>query len=85
MQGRNEAFEEVAINYAVTFEVSPPSWESSRVAAPEPAKQMAADVPGDDGVQDAYVLRGDVKSSRFGDLTAHADLHDPVQMCIRDR
>lgn len=78
LQGRNEAFEEVAINYAVTFEVSPPSWESSRVAAPEPAKQMAADVPGDDGVQDAYVLRGDVKSSRFGDLTAHADLHDPV-------
>lgn len=78
LQGRSEAFEEVAINYAVTFEVSPPSWESSRVAAPEPAKQMATEVPGDESVLDAYVLRGDVKASRFGDLTAHADVHDPV-------
>lgn len=26
--GRQEAFEETAVNYAVTFEVSPPSWET---------------------------------------------------------
>lgn len=78
LQGKQEAFEEVAINYAVTFEVSPPSWESSRVAAPEPSVRVATDVHGGEGDADAYKLRGDIKASRFGDLTAHADLHDPV-------
>lgn len=46
-QGQQEAFDEVAINYAVTFEVSPPSWEPNRVAAPEPAMQMEIEVPND--------------------------------------
>ena len=35
---RQEAFEEAAVNYAITFEVSPPSWEAlpeRRDAAPE--------------------------------------------------
>lgn len=78
LQGQQEAFEEAAINYAVTFEVSPPSWESNRVAAPEPIMKMAADDSRDSGIANAYMLSGDIKSSRFGDLTAHADLHDPV-------
>ncbi len=78
LQGQYDAFEEVAINFAITFEVSPPSWEPKRVAAPEPIPQMApADLEGDVAV-DAYVLRGDVKSSRFGDLVAHAEVHNPV-------
>lgn len=36
---RQEAFEEAAVNYAVTFEVSPPSWEAlpERRAEPPPA------------------------------------------------
>lgn len=78
LQGQLEAFEEMAINYAVTFEVSPPSWEASRVATPEPVFQMALvdDVAGED--VDAYLLRGDVKASRFGDLLPFADAHDPV-------
>jgi hypothetical protein len=33
LRGQLEVFEEVAINYAVTFEISPPSWEPERVAA----------------------------------------------------
>jgi len=78
LQGQHDAFEEVAINYAVTFEVSPPSWEPKRIAAPEPAAQLAIEAP-DSGVAfDAYVIRGDVKSSRFADLTTHAEMHDPV-------
>ena len=74
LRGQYESFEEVAINYAVTFEVSPPSWEAARVAAPEPppaARVVAATV-------DAYALRGEIKSSRFGDLPSFAELHDPV-------
>ncbi|MBS1226784.1 MAG: anti-sigma-factor antagonist [Proteobacteria bacterium] len=74
LRGQYESFEEVAINYAVTFEVSPPSWEAARVAAPEPApvaRVVAAAV-------DTYALRGEIKSSRFGDLPSFAELHDPV-------
>ena len=78
LQGQHDAFEEVAINYAVTFEVSPPSWEPKRVAAPEPEVQLAAESAGNDVAFDAYVIRGDVKSSRFADLTSHAEMHDPV-------
>ncbi len=32
-----EAFEDTAVNYAVTFEVSPPSWEPAKVKAGKPA------------------------------------------------
>jgi ABC-type transporter Mla MlaB component len=77
LQGQYEAFEEVAINYAVTFEVSPPSWEVNRVAAPEPVLQMARSSGSSDSL-DAYVMHGDIKASRFGDLPAHAEVHDPV-------
>ena len=55
---RQEAFEETAVGYAVTFEVSPPSWEAPKaapkpvakpVAAPAPAKAVAADCCGFSG------------------------------------
>lgn len=74
LQGQHDAFEESAINYAVTFEVSPPSWEALRVAEPEP------EVPAAESVQDAdvYVLTGEVKSSRFPDLAAYAEMHNPL-------
>lgn len=75
LQGRYEVFEEAAINYAVTFEVSPPSWEP-RIVAPEAAPAKAAAGQGAD--LDAYALHGDIKASRFGDLRAHAEAHDPV-------
>ena len=78
LQGQAEIFEDVAINYAVTFEVSPPSWEPQRVAAPEPAAQASV-VSGDDEAEgDDYVLRGDVKAARFLDLPTYAEVHDPV-------
>ena len=78
LQGRQEQFEDMAINYAVTFEVSPPSWEPGRIAAPEPVVPVSSGGPGDDPGDDAYVLRGDVRSSRFPDLPAYAGIHDPV-------
>ena len=73
-QGANEAFENLAIDYAVTFEVSPPSWESARVAAPE--TDAAAESVG--ALADAYVLEGEVKGVRFSDLSVYAQSHDPV-------
>lgn len=85
LQGQHEAFDEVAINYAVTFEVSPPSWEPRRIAGPEPVLQLVAD---DDETRsetrtDVYVLRGEIKAQRFGDLPGRAEQCDPVLIdCI---
>ena len=76
LQGQQEAFDEVAINYAVTFEVSPPSWEPNRVAAPEPVIPASVAVPNDPTLE-SYRLWGDIKGLRFVDLPAYAELHDP--------
>ncbi len=78
LQGQYEKFEDLAINYAVTFEVSPPSWEAKRVAAPEPVLQRATDDVGDIVDADAYGLHDDIKASRFADLAGYAGVHDPV-------
>lgn len=75
-QGQQEAFEETAIDYAVTFEESPPSWEAARIAAPEPAPSMALAAGEAEG--DAYPLSGEVKSSRFGDLQAFVQERDSL-------
>jgi len=82
LQGQHDAFEEVAINYAVTFEVSPPSWEANRVAAPEPVLETASDSGEADF--DAYVIRGDVKATRFNDLQDYAEIHEQVLIDCSD-
>ena len=76
LQGQHEAFENLAVDYAVTFEVSPPSWEAARVAAPEaaPAKSAESERP----AGEAYRLEGEIKGLRFQDLLAYADTHDYV-------
>lgn len=78
LQGEHEAFDETAINYAVSFEVSPPSWEANRVAAPEPRRQVVAEPAPTEFAVGAYVLRGDIKALRFGDLPARTEANDPV-------
>lgn len=79
LQGQQEAFDDVAINYAVTFEVSPPSWEAQRVAAAGSPPVLPSTVAADDASSaGAYVVRGAIKSSRFADLPAFAEPHDPV-------
>lgn len=63
--GTQDAFEERAVDYAVTFELSPPSWEP-RVAAAAPAVSAATARPADD----AYYLSGELKGCRFDELVA---------------
>lgn len=63
--GTQDAFEERAVDYAVTFELSPPSWEP-RVAAVAPAVSAATARPADD----AYYLSGELKGCRFDELVA---------------
>ena len=71
-----EVFEELAINYAVTFEISPPSWEPRRVleTEPSPLTVSADDLP----MAEAYVIKGEIKATRFGDLLAYAAANNPV-------
>lgn len=62
--GRHETFEDWAVNYAVTFEVSPPSWEhppakSDKVAKPQ-AKAKTAAAP---ETENAFALSGEMFSA----------------------
>lgn len=77
--GQQDRFEELALNYAVTFEVSPPWWETrprSKIAA-----ATAAVAAGGEAAADAYFLRGDMASNSahlLQDVAAYAATRDPV-------
>jgi anti-anti-sigma regulatory factor len=61
---RQDAFEEAAVNYAITFELSPPSWEAMPVRtepAPQAALELAAEVEG-------FVLRGQMLGATEADF-----------------
>jgi len=57
--GESARFEDLAVDYAVTFEESPPSWESK---APTPGEQQAA-------AEDAAHARGEEEFYFDGELT----------------
>jgi anti-anti-sigma regulatory factor len=66
---RQDAFEEAAVNYAVTFEVSPPSWEAlpARAETPAPAASQAAHKA------EGFALRGQIvgaNAAEFAPLEA---------------
>lgn len=54
--GMKDRFEETAVNYAVTYELSPPSWESEAGAKPKTGPYVGAAEP----AQPAFRLSGDV-------------------------
>lgn len=72
-QGQQEPFEETALQYAITFEESPPSWEAS--VQPLPGGESVAQ---DEG----YVLQGEITgggSEAYGGLPGYAlDLAEVV-------
>ena len=77
LMGKHDAFEDMAINYAVTFEMSPPSWEAKRVVAKEP-KPVLAMVDDAEEEMKSFALKGDLKSERFPGLQAFAEKQDPL-------
>jgi anti-anti-sigma regulatory factor len=61
-QGTQAHFEERAVDYAITFELSPPSWDS----VPPPARVKAQS---GSGLKDeAFYLYGSLKNQRFDEL-----------------
>lgn len=63
---QQEAFEEAAVNYAVTFEVSPPSWEALPARAPESAPETGAVTQQVEG----FALRGQLLGAGAADFAA---------------
>lgn len=60
--GTQAQFEERAVDFAVSFEVSPPSWESAMPATPARANQPQR------RRDDAYYLSGELKQHAFTEL-----------------
>ena len=69
--GSQEQFEECAIDFAVTFERSPPSWEVVKEPVLPNADANASRDP-----RDAHYLTGDIKNARFDELPAILELMD---------
>lgn len=67
--GLQEQFEECAIDFAVTFERSPPSWEVI-VAPVVPGAALPRDP------RDAHYLTGEIRNARFDELPAILELMD---------
>lgn len=69
------AFEDAAVNYAITFEVSPPSWEPPKV---KPGKGAAGAEPAatEDCALEGSIIGGD--ESAFAALRVRADTRDDV-------
>ena len=83
-QGDQETFEEWALNYAITFEVSPPSWEAPP-ALPKAAQGAGAGAqPATAATSaDAFSLRGEMLGASANDmhkLNEYAARHDPVEV-----
>ena len=71
---RQEAFEEAAVNYAVTFEVSPPSWDALPVRTGAPLRNIEPQAPRPEG----FVLSGQM-------LGATAAEFAPLEAALADR
>jgi len=77
--GMQEEFEEAAVDFAVTYEVSPPSWDapppkSGPPPEAEPSEAEAAPT-------DAYYIEGDVAGSNdalFSELATYAESANPI-------
>lgn len=80
---KQEAFEETAVNYAVTFEVSPPSWEALPPRK-DPPRQDEAEVP---AKTEGFALRGQMlgaTAAEFAPLEAVAAGKDEIDIDARN-
>jgi anti-anti-sigma regulatory factor len=75
--GRQDEFEEWALQYAITFEVSPPSWENR----PAPKKSAAVPVQAKAGESNAFPLAGEMcgaGAETFQALVDYSAAHEQV-------
>lgn len=74
-QGWEAQFEEKAVDYAITFEVSPPSWEAPpKPASPQPQTQSLSQSPEEDEPAlepEATALEGDILQGDLKEVARH--------------
>lgn len=76
--GLQDTFEEKAVDYAIAFEVSPPSWEIVQAGKVKSVKVEP------EQLEETYPLTGECKNSRFDDLNAFLEANDhPILDCSR--
>lgn len=79
--GTQERFEERAVDYAVSFELSPPSWEPREVT-PSQSEVVADGLLLEDFFPDesdgAHCLSGNLVNHRFEDIQPYLVAHDPA-------
>lgn len=82
LSGQQEAFEDAAVDYAVTFELSPPSWEAlselAQVAQTEESEAVVAAVETDCFCIDGMLTTG--TDYKLRDLERYADTRTQVQI-----
>lgn len=81
--GREAEYEDLAIEYAVTFEISPPAWEAIKapltVSQAKPAPVASQETAGDE----AFVLNGVISESsqsRLNELISYAEDKQEVRI-----
>lgn len=81
--GEHERFEQLAVDYAITFEESPPSWEAREQPQPTMATTRQDDTPDHDAVS----LEGELTSANsesIRKLAAYASSRQAVEVdCSR--
>jgi ABC-type transporter Mla MlaB component len=70
-QNRQAEFDEVALDYAITFEVSPPAWEPLAIKQEQAAGEAPAPRP------EAYVLKGVLLGPADTQISALYDFAEP--------
>jgi len=76
--GFQDQFDEKAVDYAVAFEVSPPSWEIIKAGKVKAVKVEP------EALDETYPIVGECKNCRFEDLQAFLDAQDiPVLDCSK--
>lgn len=86
--GEQDTFENLAVDYAVTYEVSPPSWETPVLAQADTDDEIEEPAPDTVAVvTDVCILRGvitDQSADQLQKLMQFADCHKTVQVDIRE-
>jgi anti-anti-sigma regulatory factor len=75
LQGRSEDFEELALEYAVAFEMSPPNWAVYVNTVAESAARVPAAPAAPESPAAGFALKGVISTAsqnQFADLAAHA-------------
>lgn len=86
--GLQEDFENAAVDYAITFEVSPPSWDASaktKTAAEVAAEdaKLRAEAPQPEPVEDAFQFEGSIicaTEASFQPMLTYASNHQEVRI-----